>query len=880
MASFQRLWILVRHFLSNLFRRDRVERELGEEIHAYTDLLIEEKVAQGMSRDEARRAARVELGRIDNVKEGVRDVRIGAWIDALRRDVRFGVRTLARRPAFTMIAVLTLGVGIGATAAIFSLVDSVLIKPLPFHDPERLASVWEVRPRFNLPRVEASPLNYVDWEQQVHAFESLGAYLGGFVNLTGAGTPERLASAQVTPNLFPTLGVEPLVGRWFATPEGAPGQTAVAILSHGLWQRRFGGDRGIVGQTIRLDGLPYQVVGVMPRGFHFPREAVQVWTPVDVRAGWGVRSRGTFFLSVIGRLKPNVSVEDANTELRAVAKALAEAYPENVDSSAFAVPLQQDLTRNVRTSFLLLLTAAVLVLLIACANVAGLLVTRGAERDREFAVRTALGGSRVQLLRQLLVEGLLLSAIGAVLALALATRTFHLLETLIPDSLRGAVAPSLDLRLMAVALVAVLLTGLVFGLVPLRHALRMDLRTPLNARTTGAATGRRRAQAALVAGEVALAVVVLFSTGLMIRTILNLQAVDPGFRPENVLTASVGLTEKEYPTPERQYAFYREVLARVSRLPGVVSAGFSTFLPYTVLFPAGPIAVEGRPGRNDGSNVAIFRYVTPEYLNTLGIPLLRGRGFSDQDAAGAPAVALVSERVTALFDGDPVGQRIALGEQKMTVVGVVGDVKGEGLDQPNTRGMLYMPAAQLGVIGLFSPRALAIRTTLNPTSLAPALQREIWAMNPNQTVDGLRTLESIVEGQISDRKVQTGLFTAFGGLALFMAALGVYGLLSFVVTSRMRELSVRTAIGAQRRDLVSLVVRDSVVWVICGLALGLALAVIVSRSMSGLVYGVEPLDWISLLASTCVLGAVAGVAALFPVWRATRVDPMTVLRGD
>jgi predicted permease len=879
MPSFESMWTLVRHFVRNLFRRGRVERDLSEEIDGYVDLLMDEKIAQGMTRDDARRAARLEIGRVDQVKEHVRDVRVGAWLDALRQDVRFGVRTLIRRPGFATVAVLTLGVGIGATTAIFSLIDSVLLKPLPFHEPERLTMVWEARPRFNQPRIEAAPLNYLDWQQQVQGFESLAAYINRFVNLTGAGTPERLVAAQVTPNLFPTLGVDPLIGRWFVTPEGAPGQTAVAILSHGLWRRRFGADRGIVGKKILLDGEPHLVVGVMPRGFQFPREGIQVWTPVDLRAGWGVRSRGTFFLYVVGRLKPNVSVEDANTQLKAVASILAQTYKENIDSTAFAVPLQQDLARNARTSFLLLLTAAGLVLLIACANVAGLLVTRGAERDREFAVRTALGGSRIQLLRQLLVEGLLLSAGGAVVGLLLATRTFAVLDTLIPDSLRGAVAPTLDLRLLTVALFAVLLTGLVFGLVPLRHALRMDLRTPLNTRA-GTTTARRRAQAALVAAEVALAVVVLFSTGLMIRTILNLQAVDPGFRVDNVLTANVQLTEAEYPTRERQSAFYREVLDRVGRLPGVVSAGFTTFLPYTTRIGAGPVTVEGRPVPGDGSNVATLRYVTPDYLNTLGVPLLSGRGFSDRDT-GTPAVALVSERVAALFDGDPVGKRMrfAFGTP-MNVIGVVGDIKGEGLEVPNTRGTVYVPAAQMDQIGFFSPRALAIRTTSNPETLAAAVQREIWAVNPNQTIADVRTLESIVEGQISPRKVQTGLFTTFAGLALFMAALGVYGLLSFVVTSRMRELGVRTAMGAQGRDLVSLIVGDSAVWVACGLVGGLALAAIVSRSMSSLLYGVEPLDWISLITSTCVLGAVAGIAALLPVWRATRVDPMTVLRAD
>ena len=882
MPPFAATWAHFRHFARNLFRRDRVERELTDEIASYLELLIEERVAGGMSRHDALQTARLELGRVDHVKEHVRDMRAGAWLDALRQDVRFGVRTLRRRPGFAAIAVLTLGVGMGATTAMFSLIDSVLLKPLPFRESDRLVMVWEGRPRIKQPRIEAAPSNYVDWQQQLKAFDSLAAYVNGFVNLTGAGAPERLAVVQVTPNLFPTLGVDPLIGRWFATPEGSPGQTTVAILSYGLWQRRFGADRGIVGKTILLDGEPHLVVGVMPRGFQFPREGIQIWTPVDFRAGWGVRSRNTFYLYVVGRLKPDVSVERANTELEALSKALAQAYPENADATAFAVPLQQDLVRNARTSFLLLLAAAVLVLLIACANVAGLLVTRGSERDREFALRTALGGSRIQLLRQLLVEGLLLSACGAVLGVLLATQTFDVLERLVPDSLRGAVALTLDLRLLTVAFIAVLLTGVVFGLAPLRHSVKVDLRTPLNTRAPGTATGRRRIQATLVACEVALAVVVLSSTALMIRTILNLQAVDPGFRVDNVLTASVALTATEYPTPERQNAFYREVLDRVDRLPGVVSAGFATFLPYTVLFPAGPVTVEGRPDPGDGSNAAIFRYVTPDYLSTLGVPLLRGRGFSDRDT-GTPIVALVSERVAAFFDGDPVGQRMTLGSSgpvSMTVVGVVGDIKGEGLEVPNTRGTVYIPAAQLDQIGFFSPRALAIRTASNPTALVSAVQREIWAINPNQTIDNVRTLESIVEGQISNRKVQTGLLTSFAGLALLMAALGVYGLLSFVVTSRTRELSVRTAMGAQRRDLISLVARDSVVWVVCGFAGGLALAAIVSQGMSGLIYGVEPLDWASLTTSTCVLGLAAGIAALAPVWRATRVDPMTVLRAE
>jgi predicted permease len=375
---------------------------------------------------------------------------------------------------------------------------------------------------------------------------------------------------------------------------------------------------------------------------------------------------------------------------------------------------------------------------------------------------------------------------------------------------------------------------------------------------------------------------VLFSSGLMIRTVLNLQALDPGFRVDHVLTASVALTPTDYPTAERQEAFRREVLDRVRRLPGVVSAGFTSFLPYTLLIGAAPIAVEGRPDPRDGSNVAIIRYVTPDYLRTLGVPLLQGRAFSDRDSGTAP-VALVSERVAAFFEGDPIGKRIGLGmsgRTSLTVVGVVGDIKGEGLETPNTRGTVYVPSAQLDNIGFFSPRALAIRTTSDPEALASAVQREIWAMNPNQPISNVRTLESIVDGQIAGRKVQTRLFTAFGTLALLMAALGIYGLLSFVVTSRTRELGVRTAMGAQRTDLVALIARESAVWVACGLVGGLVLALLVSRSMTSLIYGVEPVDWISLTSASSVLAIVAGLATLLPAWRATRVSAMAALRGE
>jgi predicted permease len=622
----------------------------------------------------------------------------------------------------------------------------------------------------------------------------------------------------------------------------------------------------------------------MPRGFQFPHARVQAWVPVDYVQGAGIQSRTLFALSVVGRLRPGVAVAQATSELGVIADRLARRYPANKDASAFAVPLQDDLARAERRSFLLLLGAAGLVLLIACANVAGLLLTRGASRDAEFAVRTALGASRRQLARQLIVEGLLLSGAGAIVGLALATRAFRLLDTLVPDPLKGTVATSLDVRLLAFGTGAAILTGVVFGLVPLRHAFQRDLRKSLAART-GQGAGTGRPLRALVAVEVTLCVVVLFSTGLMLQTILNLEAADIGFEKQNVLTARVELTQTEYPTLQHRLNFYSELLDRVAGFPGVVSAGLTTLLPYTETIISAPLRVEGRPDLLDFSRPVYLRAITPAYLPTLQVPLRAGRGFSDQDTGDTELVAIVTERVNAALGGNLIGRRVAFGlggSDFLRVVGIVGDIRYEGVDVANSRGALYVPVAQLGesAPNFFLPRDLAIRTTGNPVALASALQEAIWDINPNQPVADIRTLGALVDGQIADRKVQTTLFSTFAGLALFMAALGVYGLLSFTVAARRREIGVRMAFGARGGDLIALVSKGSLRWVAIGLALGIALALATSRAMDSVIYGVEPMDWTSLIASTVVLGIAALGAALLPVWRATRIDPVVVLRGE
>ena len=873
----------------NRIRRARMEHELDEDVRTHLAIAADEYARAGLDPEAARAAARRSFGGVARMKDAHRDERQIPVLDTLLREARMAVRSLRRTPGWTSLAVLTLALGIGATTAVFSLVDGVLFRPLPFADPDRLVSVWEDVPASGRPRVEVSPLNYADWSRQVDAFEDLAAYGNSTFNLTGEGTPERLVGAYVTPNLLSLLGVEVVAGRNLAVPDGSPGEAPVAVLSYGLWQRRFGGDRSALGRTVRLNDQSHTIVGVVPRGFAFPNPDVDVWVPSDYRAGaW--QTRDLRVLYVVGRLRTDVTLERANAELEAVAARLAETHWENKGAGAFLVPLHQDLVRTVRPSFLLLLGAALLVLLVACANVANLLITRGAGREREFAIRTALGAGRVHVLRQLLAEGLLLSASGSAVGAVLAAAMLGAVERLIPASLAGLVTIAVDLRVLTVAVAASLSTGVAFGLFPLARIDRRRLTASLGSRSAAGAGARRWLQASLVSAEVALGLVVVSSTALMVRTILNLEAADIGFSAAQVLTARVELTTARYPTPERRVQFHGEALDRIRSLPGVLSAGFGTFLPYTDLAGSGVIGVgsfriEERPDLEVRGNRAILRTVTPGYLESLRVLVLAGRAFNDSDTQDTMPVALVDERIAALFSGDPVGQRIGLptpdGDRWLTVVGVVGRIRSEGVDEPEGSGTLYRPHTQMGPADLFfSPHGLAVRTAGDPEALAAAVRREIWAIDADQTISDMRTLEAIVGGQIADRKVQTALLTSFSGLSLVLAALGVYGLLSFVVASRTNEIGVRTAMGAQARDVVALVFRDSLAWMACGIAGGLALTLVVSRSLTSLLYGVEPLDWLSLTVAVMLLGGTGVLASLVPAWRAARVDPMKALRYE
>jgi predicted permease len=797
------------------------------------------------------------------------------------QDVRYALRMMRRNLGFTVLAVLVMGIGIGASVSVFSVVETVFLKPLGYRNPERLVMVWEEATRFGSPRMEAAPSDYLDWKDQSGAFEDLAAYAGNAFNLTGSGEPERLDGFGTTPNLFPLLGVRPKLGRWFESRDGLPGQAAVTILSYGLWQRRFSGNPNIIGQLIRIDDEPYQVVGVMPEGFQFPRGDTQLWMPFQFQRGQSdADGRSQRFLRVVGRLKPGVAWQQAESEVKTISARIAELYPRtNRDYGAVVVPLRQDFIRDARTSLWLLLIAGQLVLLIACINVASMLITRGIGRTHEVAVRAALGASTARVARQLLIEGMLLSICGTAAGISVAIAGFRYLAGLIPPALAGAVFPSMDLRLLVFAALVSLFTGIAFGLAPLKKVFRIDLNHAFNGRSIAVSHGRARS--VLVAVEIALAIVVVAGTGLIVRTILNIQGVDPGFRQDHVLTMRLEMSSVRYPTPQSRAAYYQTIVDRVRTLPGVVSAGFTTFLPYTNFTGTNGLFVEGSTERPP---ILYRREVTPEYLAALGVPLRNGRLFTEQDDANHPPVAIVSEGAVKFFGGDPVGKRVHAGGVTgpwLTIVGVVGDIREEALEIPSQRPTIYLQYVQSpSSVSFFNPRDLAIRVQGEPGNLIEAVKHQIWAVDAQQTISQISTLADIVDRQTSNRKLQASLLGLFSATSTLLAALGVYALLSFSVQARQKEFGIRMALGAQRRDVIASALRETLVSIGFGSAAGVLLAMLAVPSVGTLLYGVSPTDPVTL-AFAVAIPLLAGLfAGSLPAWRSTRIQPVTALRQD
>jgi len=810
-------------------------------------------------------------------------------MESIIKEVRYGLRSLLKHPGFTGIAVLTLALGIGANTAIFSLVNAVLLRTLPFREPDRLVMVWEDASFAGFPRNTPAPANYADWKVQNQVFEEMAAFDQRSFNLTGDGEPEKVQAYGVTANFFGLLGIKPVLGRTILPEEDQPQASKVVMLSYSLWQRRYGGEQSVIGRDLLLNGEKYTVVGVMPAGFQFMESYIGLWVPIAFTSE-ELAQRGGHYLTVFARMKPGVTLAQANVDVRTIQQRIAHDYPDQAAQlGAYVIPLRDQLAGEVRRPLLVLLVAVGFVLLIACANIANLLLSRAASRSREMAVRAALGASRVRIVRQLLVESLLLAIAGAVSGLLLASWSFAFLRRLIPDGLTLSTKLSLDLRVLGFTLLLALLTAVFFGLVPTFQAAKIDLnlalkqgggRTALNA-------GGNRLRSVLVVTEVALALVLLVGSGLLIQTFLKLRDQYSGLRPGNILTLRTVLPRNKYPEQPQRAVFYQQVLERVRSLPGVVSAGYSTSIPLEWKGGTSGFFPEGRTlERASGEGLsydANHRQVSADYLKTMGIPLLRGRPFSDGDDERAIPAAIINETMARQYwpGEDAIGKRFKLGDPQddipwITIVGVAGDVRQMGVDEP-VKAEMYIPYAQIKDQQWFAPRDLVIRTTVDPLSMVAAARKEIHQVDPAQPISNVRTMEEVLGEETASRSLAMTLLTIFAALALLLATLGIYGVLAYFVVQHTQDIGVRVALGAQRRDILKLVLRKGMTLTLLGVGIGLGVAFALTRLMASLLYGVSTTDPLTYAAIALLLTGVAMVACYLPARRATKVDPLVAL---
>jgi putative ABC transport system permease protein len=807
----------------------------------------------------------------------------------LIQNLRYGIRALWKNPGFTSVAVLSLALGIGANTAIFSLINAVLLRPLPFAEPERLVMVWEEASFAGFPRNTPSPANYADFKAQSRTLEDLAALDWRNFNLTGTGEPEKVEAYGTTANFFPLLGVRPALGRSFTAEEDKPDGPKVVMLGYGLWQRRYGGERDIIGRDLLLNGEKYTVIGVLPAGFQFLRKDVEMFVPMaftpELRA-----NRGRHYLTVVGRMKPDVSLAETQSDIKAIMQRIGRDYPEytsNGKVGAFVLPLREQVAGEVRRPLIVLLVAVGFVLLIACANVANLLLARAAGRRKEIAVRTALGASRARIIGQLLTESMLLAIIGAVVGLLFASWSFAFLQRLIPEGLALSTNLQLDWRLLGFTLLVALLTGLIFGLVPALQTARVDLNEAL--KQSGGRTdlhGGSRLRGALVVSEVALALVLLVGAGLLIQTFFKLRGQYSGLEAENVLTLRTQLPDSKYNRLQPRVQFYDQVLARVKALPGVVSAGYTTSVP--LVWKGGTLGFfpEGRQPEPGLAYDANFREVSEDYFKTIGIPLRQGRGFTEDDKGNSMPVALVNETMARQYwpGENAVGKRFKFGGPDssapwMTIVGVVADVRQMGVDEP-VKAEMYFSYRQIGGADFYKPRELVIRTAVPPMNLVPAVRGAIHEVDPDQPISNVRTMAEILGEETGARQLGMALLAVFSGLALLLSALGIYGVLSYFVAQHTPEIGVRMALGAQTSNILGLVLKKGMMLTGVGVVIGLAAAFALTRLMRSLLYDVSPGDPLTFVTVALLLVGVALAACWIPARRAARVDPLVALRYE
>ncbi|MGI9182538.1 MAG: ABC transporter permease [Longimicrobiaceae bacterium] len=805
----------------------------------------------------------------------------------LLQDLRYSARGLSKAPGFTALVVLTLALGIGANTAIFSVVNALLLRPLPYAEADRLVRLFQTFPTPDGRGTgSVSPPNFRDWREQNRSFEELTAYTGGNVNLQGVDTPERLSSVAATANLFSVLGVQPQLGRGFAAGEDELGVAPVVVLSDGLWRRRFGADPALIGQTILLDGQQHTVIGVMPPDFRFPAGSgrTEVWVPLQLPPQ-ALESRGSNWMTVMGRLRPGVSLEAAQAEMSGIARRLEEQYPEIQEGRGVLLrPVREVVIGDVRPRLLMLLGAAGFVLLIACANAANLLLARSTARRREIAVRTALGATRGRVVQQFLAEALLLALGGAVVGLLLARQTVAAVVALAGQSLPRAGEISFDAGVFAFLLLATLVSAVAFGLVPALRATGARLHEDLKEGGVKASGGRGgvRFRGALVVAQIALSLVLLVGAGLLMRTFGALLGTETGMQTDNVLTMSIAIPPQRYPEGDMVERFHAQVRERVQALPGVRAAGWTSNLPLQSWGMNGWFEIPGRPEPVNSSEqpFAEFRLVSPGYFAALGIPVVRGRDLSPQDGPESPVVLINRTLSDRYFPNeDPVGRRIVLNNVELEIVGVMADVRQAELALAPL-GELYLPydvfAGQFGLPSY----TLVVSTQVPPTTLTGAVRGAIRSVDPEQPVYNVQTMQQVVRGSISDRQLYLWLLGTFAGIALLLAAAGIYGVISHSVTQRTREIGIRMALGAGAGTVLGLVVRHGATLALLGLVIGVSAAFALTRLLQGLLYGVSATDPLTFAAVGVLLTSVAMLASYLPARRATRVDPMIALRAE
>jgi predicted permease len=867
-------------FLRNITRRRQVEQDLADEVSSYVDLSTRRKMKEGLSEADARRAALVELGGAEQLKEHVRDVRSGHFLETRLQDLRYAFRTLRKSPVFSLTVALVLALGIGSTALMFTIVNSVLLKGPPFPEADRLVMLWQDLPQEKM--VSFSTREFTIWCNQTQLLENMAAMTGSGFTVTGKGDPELAIGQQVTPSFFPTLGVKLALGRVFLDEEGKSGQDRVVILSHAFWRDKFGMRPDVLGQSVTMNGKAYTIIGVLPENFDFPSPLVKVWVPAALDAPTFQDNLDAHFLRVIGRLKPGVTAERLKAEIALLGRRV-NASGDDTERYFYSMSLEERMFGDLRQPLLILLGAVAFLLLIACANVANLMLARASSRQAEMAIRSALGASRQRLIAQLLTEAAVLAAIGGGLGIAIAAWGLDALRHFAADNVQELMHAHLDGAAVAFALLVSAASGMLFGLGPAFAASRTNLQEALKG-TSRASTsvGAERTRRALVFAEVALACVLLVGCALMLRSFVALVHASPGFHPQNVVVADAVLMKERYPDAERMIRFYRDSLAAVRALPGVDSAGVVTHLPFGHNSWGNSYSVEGQPAAPGVQYNAQIRPVSPGYLATLQIPLKQGRDFTEQDNETAPGVTIVNEVFVQRFwpNESPLGKRIRYGKDWLSIVGVCGSIKHNGLDiAPDAE--IYVPYPQTSPGALtFVGRQLnfAVRSSA-PATIAPLLRGTISSRDPNLVVR-VHNMESLIDETVAQPRFRTWLIGIFSVFALTLACLGIYGVIAYLVTQRYKEIGIRMALGATRANILQLILARTFKLTALGIAAGMFAAFFLARFLGSILFGITTHDALTFIAVPLCLIIIALLAGYLPARRATRVDPVTSLRYE